>query len=115
MLDKKSFKILSQLNKMCNNTYKVFEKTELQNLFKVSNEALVNHLNFLSERQLIDVKYQDENVICLCVLPKALTEMEGKADEEGYYKKFTKIMYFTCLFSAISAFLGAFVAVLIIG
>ncbi len=114
MLDKKCMKILTQLNKLCNNTYKVFEKPELQSLFSSSEESLQNTLSFLKEHQLIDIKYDDENVVCLCVTPKAIAEVEEKQDDTFYNKKIIKIMLFNCLFCAISSFVGAFLAMLII-
>ncbi len=112
MLDKKNIKILNQLNKLCDNTYKVFEKTELKGIFGSAN--IEQTIQFFKERQLIDVKYDDENVVCLSVLPKATVELSEKQESDFYNKKLVKIMIFTCVICAVSAFIGSFLANLII-
>lgn len=114
MLDKKSLKTLTKLNKLCNNSYKVFEMAELEAIFGKKGDTLINHINYFKEHKFIDVKYDDENVFCMCVLPKAFEEIESSENNNVINNKLKKIMFLTCLLSAMSAFLGSFVAMLII-
>lgn len=115
MLDKTNVKFLTKLNKLCAGTYKVFEKPELAGELGIKQEVLDNTLKFFQERQYIDIKYADENVVCLTVLPKAFGEIEIKEGGDFTQKKLVKFMLFNCLFSAVSAFIGAFIAMFIIG
>ena len=91
----------------------MFEKTELEAILGSKGESLQNSIKYLQERSYIDVKYDDENVMCLCVLPKAFGEIEKEEENSVINKKLVKIMYFTCFFSAVSSFLGAFIAMFI--
>lgn len=115
MLDKTNVKHLSKLNKLCDGTYKVFEKPELAGELGLKHDMIDNTLKFFQERQYIDIKYADENVVCLTVLPKAYSEIENKEGGDFTQRKLVKFMLFNCLFSAVSAFIGAFVAMFIIG
>ena len=114
ILDKQLLKLIKKLLKLCDGSnYKVFEYQQLtENNSKLG--ALKNDIEYLKEHEYIDVKYSDESVVCLCLLPKS-RQIEEQAD----VKKFSmlqviKMLFISGVFSGLMAFLGAFVAVLII-
>ena len=115
MLDKQNYKIVKKLQKLCpDGTYKVFEIQELCELFKNSKDALDNNFKYLKNNEFIDIKYSDESVVCLCVLPKARQLEEQERLKSYSHVNVMKMMLITGIFSGIMAFLGAFIAMLII-
>ena len=115
MLDKENFKIIKKLEKVCNNgAYKVFDFSELCKMFNVNLDSLNNNLKYLKTNEFIDIKYSDDNEICLCLLPKS-RQLEEQQEQKTYsHLNVMKVMLYSGLLSGILAFLGAFVAVLII-
>lgn len=114
MLDKFSNKLLKKLNIISENgEYKVVDKEELSSLLKASVSAIENGVLQLSKLGFVDIKYEDESVICICTLTKARQEIEANDEKNYLNKKLAKIMFYTCILSASFAFLGAFLANLI--
>ena len=119
MLDKLNTKIIRVLNSMCDNssTYKILSLSDIiQKVGKGSKmdiESLTKNLEFLSGRDYIDIKYIDEKDVCLALLSKARIhdeEVEGvKKEKQKYYKLAT----FSSIVSAVAAFLGAFLAIVL--
>lgn len=115
MLDKQNFKIIKKLQKLCpDSTYKVFDIDELCSLFNLKKEALDNDFKYLKDNEYIDVKYSDESVICLCLLPKARQLEEQEKVKNYSYANIMKVLLISGVFNAIMAFLGAFIAMMII-
>ena len=114
MLDKRTSSLISKLDKLCDNgAYKVFDLNELATTLKSKEDALKSDLNYLKDYGYIDIKYSDESVVCLAVLPKARAEKENLEDKAFTSKSIVRIMFFTCILSALFSFLGAFIATLI--
>lgn len=111
-MDKQIIKLINKLLKLCDNdSYKVLEYNQLSDA-KV--EILQKDLEYLKEHEYIDVKYSDESVICLSVLNKA-RQINEQTDMKRYsISQVTKMLFLSGLFSGIMAFIGAFVAMLII-
>ena len=115
MLDKQNEKIIKRLQKLCpDGTYKVFEVEELLNLFDLKKDALDNDFKYLKDNGYIDIKYTDESVICLCLLPKSRQLEEQEKAKSYSHGNIMKVMLLSGVFNAIMAFLGAFIAMLII-
>lgn len=111
MLDKFSNKLLQKINSISQNgEYKVIDKEELASMLKSNIGAINNNIKELADLGYVDLKYEDESVVCLCALSKARQELEVIEDKNFYNKKISRIMFFTCLLSATFAFLGAFIA-----
>lgn len=76
MLDKRSARLLDVILDLCgqDGAYKILEIPEMQNgmlpRFKIDIEVLSQILKFLAAADMIDIKYNDENVYCVAVLPK---------------------------------------------
>ena len=74
MLDIKSRIVLKILIKECpNGAYKIVESRDIisamPNKYKVDFDGLDNILIYLERQECISVKYDDDGVYCLCVLP----------------------------------------------
>ena len=112
MLDTKSSLILKILQKECkNNGYKIIEKNDiisaLPNKYRCEYDELDNITSYLERQDYISIKYDDEMVYCLCVLPRAneLNEMQQKKE-----KKHLPFLIFVLIFAFIGAFLGSYLS-----
>lgn len=115
MLDKNNLKIIKKLNKLCDgNNYKVFEYSQLSKDFDEKNNSIKKHLEYLKENEYIDIKYSDKEVVCLCLLAKGRQVEEDLKTPRYSFNAIMKMMFISGIFSGIMAFLGAFVALLII-
>ncbi len=112
MLDIKSKLVLKILIKECNNgTYKIIETSDIISAmpakYRVDSEGLDNILIYLERQECISIKYDDEGVYCLCVLPYGyeISEHENKKERAP---RFFWIFFFCTLLSFIAAFLASF-------
>lgn len=88
MLDIKSKLVLKILVKECpNGAYNIVEAKDvisaLPNRYKVDADGLENILIYLERQEYISIKYDDEGVYCLCILPFGNEVLE----EEYHHKK----------------------------
>jgi len=113
MLDKQTTKFLATLAGICSDgSYKIIEKSELKD--KDPN-AVAQKIQYLSDNEMIDVKYIDEKVYCLTVLPKGRTVIESNRRKTRTVtrleKKIIAVLIVGCfLASIIGAMLGALIA-----
>jgi hypothetical protein len=119
MLDKKTARFLAKLNQFCaDGSYKIIEKSEPHGALnaKAGGEpgALAQLLRYLSDNELIDVKYTDEAVCCLSVLPKGRVALEERhKSRAGGVRRPDLVLIALVSFAA--SFFGAFVAVILGG
>ena len=120
MLDKRTQKLLNHVLSLCgeDGTYKVLEISDLISglapRFKVDKEGLEQMMQYLYASQMIDVKYTDENVYCIMVLPKGRIYEEEKL-AASKTKAIGKGLAFLIIFgSFLAAIIGAVVGGLII-
>ena len=118
MLDKQTTDLLKSLNKFCaDGSYKVLDKTDilssLSKKFNTDLDALKNMIEHLQERNYLSVKYSDENVYCLAVLPKGRLFEEKNEELINERKKYNLLILTTMSLSCVSAFVGAFLAVIV--
>ena len=74
MLDIKSKLVLKILQKECpGGAYKIVDAKDIVSAmpikFRVDNDGLDNILIYLERQEYISIKYDDDGVYCLCVLP----------------------------------------------
>lgn len=74
MLDIKSKLVLKILQKECpGGAYNIVEAKDIvsamPNRYRVDNDGLDNILIYLERQEYISIKYDDDGVYCLCVLP----------------------------------------------
>lgn len=118
MLDQKSILILKALQKECHGAgYKVVDKSDiissLPPKYRMSEDTLDHIITSLERDEYIHIKYDDENVYCLCVLSASnqISEKEHKSKKEKPSKWL--FIVFVALFSLIGGMLGAIIAKLI--
>ena len=81
---------------------------------KLEEEGLKKNLEFLQERNFVDLKYFDENEICLSILPKGRVHNEEVEEEKKEKIDYYKLAIISSLGSAIFAFLGGFLAFILL-
>jgi hypothetical protein len=86
MLDFKSKKLLNIINGECKGAeYKVFSFTELAlfypQKFGVSEEEVRSVLKTLFSRGYISIRYEDDNEVCLCIMPDGRAIVENEVQE----------------------------------
>ena len=115
MLDIKSKLVLKILVKECpNGAYKIVESKDiissLPSRYRVDNDGLDNILIYLERQEYISIKYDDEGVYCLCVLPYG-----NEVLEDEHYKKREGInpphFWVFILVGFVSSFLASFLGV----
>jgi hypothetical protein len=117
MLDIKSKLVLKILQKECpGGAYKLVEARDiisaLPNKYKVDYDGLENILVYLERQEFISIKYDDEGVFCLCVLPfgnEVLENEQSKKREKNSLLSFKNIVFFTLISFLCSTF-GCFLA-----
>jgi len=116
MLDIKSKLVLKILQKECpNGSYNLVEAKDIISAmpikYRVDNDGLNNILIYLERQEYISIKYDDEGVYCLCLLPfgNEIIETEGKKKNEGKIPRLLSVL----LISLLSSFVGCFLALLL--
>lgn len=115
MIDVKSRLVLKILIKECGNgTYKIVEMGDIISAmparYRVDSDGLEHILTYLERQDLISIKYDDDGVYCLCVLPYGF-----EVAEEGSKKERDKgpRLFVLVLLCFVVAFVGAFVGAII--
>ncbi len=118
MLDIKTNLVLKVLQKECKgNGYKVVDKADiisaLPSKFRMDEENLDHIITFLERSEYIHVKYDDEQVYCLCILPlgNQVTENETKEVKDKHKNVYVILLMF--LASLIGGLIGAILSKLI--
>ena len=115
MLDKRSAKMMSALLQFCaDGSYKIIEIRDLVKAmlprYKFDADGISQVIKYLAGNEMIDVKYSDENVYCIAVLPKGRVyeESETKTKKSSTVGGWLiAILVSGCFFAS---FLGALVA-----
>lgn len=111
MLDIKSKLVLKILIKECpNGAYKIVESKDIisamPNKYRVDSDGLENILIYLERQEYISIKYDDDGVYCLCVLPygNEILEKEQDKKRENYSSSqfwiFVIIIFFVTMTSS---------------
>ena len=104
MLDIKSKLVLKILNKECpNGSFKVVDSgdiiSSMPNKYKVDTEGLKHILIYLERQDCISIKYDDENIYCLAVLPYGYELCENdKQKKKSPKKKISLCFLFLIIF-----------------
>ncbi len=122
MLDIKSKIVLKILNKEClNGAYKIVDASDIisamPNKYKVDSEGLEHILNYLERQDCISIKYDDENIYCIAVLPYGYEICENSNQKEASKNKrlpLYVIFFVIFLLSLIASFIGSLLSKLII-
>ena len=119
MLDKRSIVLLNQINSKCDGSgYKIFSFEELLSLMPMKlgleREGLKEILANLSNNELISIKYNDQNAVCLRPLIKgrvAIENLNEKQENEGFLKR--KLFLFSFYGSVVGGIVSGLILYLI--
>ena len=113
MLDLKSKLVLKILLKECpNGSYNLVEAKDIISAmpikYRVDFDGLDNILIYLERQEYISIKYDDEGIYCLCILPYGNEILENDGKEKGEVKSphlwtFVLVIFLASLFGS---FLG---------
>ena len=119
MIDLKSQAVLKILIKECKSGgYKLIEQDDvisaMPERYKVDRDGLKNILTYLEHSDCISIKYDDDGVFCLCVLPYGYKLAENKSEQKKKGPAFPlKLYVLIFIISFVASFLGAALAKLI--
>lgn len=115
-MDRKKNSLLKFLIKNCNGEYKIFETNKiLKSLKKYKGDynLFKKDIDYFSKRKYIDLKYIDEENVCLNLQDNIHVLEENLKVEERLSRKFVSMLTIFSCFSFGMAFLGSFLALLI--
>ncbi len=120
MLDKQTLSFLKTISKICvDGGYKVIELEDLlaalPNRYGFNQESIGTCIDYLHERDFIDVKYKEGEIYCLCVLPKARLYFENEVEQYKVARNYRKLFIASMICSGLSAFVGAVLAIFLFG
>ena len=110
MLDIKSKSVLKILIKECPyGSYNIIESKDIisamPSRYKIDLEGLDNILIYLERQEYISIKYDDDGVYCLCVLPFGNEVLENEDNKKREDKKSPRLWLFLII-----NFLSVFIA-----
>ena len=115
MLDQKENEILSYIVSECDDGYKVMYKDDFEDFFvskfgktkKLRLEQILTHLKNLN---YVDIKYMDEEKVCVCATEQSKLLFEDEIKEKSKIKKIKQkiaiLLAFVLIFALIGSFLG---------
>ena len=116
MLDKKTNAVLELLNDKAGIDYTVLEKHLLLQLLpqklQLDMQSFCSILSFLKEQGYIDIKYHDQESVCLCVTTKTQNHLGGLKETAGT-KLAGKQFGLLLLCVGLCAFVGSFLAMVL--
>ena len=119
MIDTKTKLVLKILTQECKDgSYKIVEISDiimaLPKRYRMDSDAIRHILTHLERQDMISIKYDDEDVYCLAVLPFGFESIETEKPvyikKENFSRK--KISVATIVFSLISATIGTILGIL---
>lgn len=116
-MDKRKIYLLKFLSKNCGENYKVLDSNKvLDSLkkYKGNFDALKKDIEYFAQRKYIDLKYLDQDNLCLSVQDNLHIVEENLKVEEGLRKKFVSMLTIFSIVSCATSFLGAFLAIMLI-
>ena len=120
MIDTKSKLVLNILAKECGNgSYKVIELSDiimaLPRHYRMDGEAVKHILTHLERQDIISIKYDDDDVYCLAVLPYGFEILENEKPKRIKHEATNKknINIATVVLSFISALVGTTLGIVI--
>lgn len=117
-MDKRKLNLLKYLLNNCNDGYKILDVENLLIIlkkYKRDSNCLLKDIKYLSTHEFIDVKYSDEQSLCLRVLDNSRVWQDNFKRDKISNKKLFTFMFFTAILSGVMAFLGAMLSIMIFG
>jgi len=101
----------------CDNGYKVLEVSKIFDdirKYKRNFQSLSDDIKFLAQQKLIDVKYIDENNLCVCTLDNSRIIQENIKSDRLINRKYSMMLFINMVLSGVMAFAGAFLAIILL-
>lgn len=117
MLDRLSLKVLKVLNKYSEiGEFKVVNKQDIIKETKkdMTLTAFDSIIDFLNKAEYINVKFSDNDELCFSALAKSRAYIETDKEKKLVEKDRIITIIFSCIFSGMFAFFGAFLAIIIL-
>lgn len=117
-MDKRKLLLLKYLLINCSDGYKVLDTTIVMNAikkYKNNYDNFEKDIDFLKQMNYIDLKYIDENSLCLSIMDNSRIFQENLKVNRSFKKEYLLLMVLTMILSGIMAFLGGFLANIILG
>lgn len=115
-MDKRKLMLLKFFLNKCDGGYKVIEVSKIFaaiRKYKNNFNALNDDIQHLKQGKYIDVKYLDENNVCLDILDNSHVLQENIRSERGVNRKHLSFLVLSMVLSGFMAFAGAFLAIII--
>lgn len=116
-MNKRKLLLLKYLLQRCESGYKIVETPKViayLKKHKATYDILVEDINFLQTYKYIDLKYIDESNICYTVLDNTRILQENLKLEKSAHKGYLSVLIINIFVSGLMAFIGAFLAVLVL-
>ncbi len=115
MLDLKSNLVLKILQKECHGSgYKVIDKADIISSmpakYRVDEDGLENIITFLERNECIHVKYDDDNVYCLCILPIGNQITENQIVQKKQKPNYLIFAVLCFVFAFVGGLVGSIIA-----
>lgn len=112
MIDAKSKLVLKILSKECGNGYKIVEIPDiimaLPKRFRMDSENVKHILTHLERQDMISIKYDDDDIYCVSVLPFGYETLESEQTPQSKKSHSAFWSVLLCfLGSLVGGFLGA--------
>lgn len=116
-MDKRKLKLLKFLLNHCDSGYKVLDISKIFltiKKYKNNFNELSSDIEFLGKRKYIDVKYLDESSLCVSILDNSHILQENLRSDRSVSRKYMISLLTNMIVSGVMAFIGAFLAIIIL-
>jgi len=117
-MDKRKLLLLKYMMSKCKDGYLILDVAKIFvaiKKYKNNFELLEKDVEYLKSFGYIDVKYLDNESVCLCILNNSNILQANLKNESSTQKKFIFYMLITAIVSGLMSFAGSFLANLILG
>lgn len=117
-MEKRKLTLLKYLLNNCGDGYSVLDVSKILSrikLYKNKINYLEEDIQYLKSLNYIDLKYIDNESLCLSILDNSRVVQENIKTEKLTKKTYKFFMFLTAILSGLMAFLGTFIANLILG
>lgn len=116
-MNKRKLLLLKYFLNNCDNGYKVLEISKIllgNKRYKGDISSLSEDIEYLKTYKYIDVKYMDNKNICLSILDNTRIFQENIKIEKVSHRSQLSGIFINMICSGIMAFLGAFLAIILL-
>lgn len=117
-MEKQKLKLLNYLLNNCGEGYSVLDVSKIvshNKRYKNNPTKLEEDINYLKSLNYIDLKYIDNESLCLSILDNSRVVQANIKTEKATKKTYLFFMFLTSVLSGIMAFLGTFIANIVLG